>query len=102
MQIEAVRALAGVGKVAVAQSKHVEMLVDRQLSGLVCGLKLLLHQTQVVKPDWHRRYNIDIDGLHHDGHGVQVLEPVQYDVHDVNAWYVTWLPSVLWASAKHG
>ena len=60
MQIEAVRALEGVGKVAVAQSKHVEMLVDRQLSGLVCGLKLLLHQIQVVKPDWHRRYNMTL------------------------------------------
>lgn len=95
MQIEAVRALAGVGKVAVAQSKHVEMLVDRQLSGLVCGLKLLLHQIQVVKPNWHRRYNIDTGDLHHDDHVAQKLVPVQYDVHDVNAWYVTWFPSVL-------
>ena len=95
MQIEAVRALAGVEKVAVAQSKHVEMLVDRQPSGLVCGLKLLLHQIQVVKPDWHRRYNIDTGDLHHDGHVAPRLVSVQYDVHDVNAWYVTWFPSVL-------
>lgn len=95
MQIEAVRALAGVGKVAVAQSKHVEMLVDRRLSGLVCGLKLLLRQIQVAKPDWHRRYNIGTGDLHHDDHVAQRLVPVQHDFHDVNAWHVTWFPSVL-------
>jgi len=89
MQIEAVRALAGVEKVAVAQSKHVEMLVDRRLSGLVCGLKLLLHQIQEVKPNWHRRYNTDTGDLHHDDHVVQRFVLVQYDVHDANAWYVT-------------
>lgn len=96
MQIEAVRALAGVGKVAVAQSKHVEMLVDRQLSGLVCGLKLLLRRIQAVKPDWHRRYNIDTGDLHHGDHDAQRLVPVQYDDHDACVWYVTWFPSVLW------
>lgn len=95
MQIEVVHVLAGVEKVAVAQSKHVEMLVDKRPSGLVCGLKLLLCQTQVVKPDWHRRYNIDTGDLHHDDHVSQRLVPVQYDVHDVNAWHVTWFPSVL-------
>lgn len=95
MQIEAVRALGEVRKVVVAQSKHVEMLVDRQLNGLVCGLKLLSHQIQVVKPDWHRRYNIDTGDWHHDDHVAQRLVPVQYDVHDVNAWHVTWFPSVL-------
>lgn len=95
MQIEVVHALAGVGKVAVAQSKHVEMLVDKRLSGLVCGLKLLLRQIQVAKPDWHTRYNIDTGDLHHDDHVAQRLVPVQYDVHDVNAWHVTWFPSVL-------
>lgn len=89
MQIEAVRALAGVGKVAVAQSKHDEMLVDKRLSELVCGLKLLLRRIQAVKPDWHRRYNIDTGDLHHDGHVVQKLVPVQYDDHDACAWYVT-------------
>lgn len=96
MQIEVEHALAGVGKVAVAQNKHVEMLVDRLLSELVRELKLLLRRIQVVKPDWHRQYNIDTDGLHHDGHVVQRSVPVQYDVHDVNAWYVTWFPFVLW------
>lgn len=96
MQIEAVHALGGVRKVVVEQSKHVEMLVDRQLNGLVCGLKLLSHQIQVVKPDWHRRYNIDTGGLHHGGHDVQVIVPALYDAHDAYAWYVTWFPSVPW------
>ena len=95
MQIEVVHALAGVEKVALVQSRHVEMLVDKRLSELVCGLKLLLHQIQVAKPDWHRQYNIDTGDLHHDDHVAQRLEPVQYDVHDVNAWHVTWFPSVL-------
>lgn len=95
MQIEVEHALAGVGKVAVAQNKHVEMLVDRLLSELVCGLRLLLRRIQVVKPDWHRLYNIDTGDLHHDGHVVQRSVPVQHDHHDVNAWYVTWFPSVL-------
>lgn len=89
MQIEAVHALAGVGKVAVAQSKHVEMLVDKRLSGLVYGLRLLLCRIQVVKLDWHRQYNIGTGDLHHDGHVAQKLEPVQYDDHDACAWYVT-------------
>jgi hypothetical protein len=95
MQIEVVRALAGVGKVAVVQNKHVEMLVDKRLSELVYEQVPLLRQIQVVKPNWHRRYNIDTGGLHHDDYVVQRLVPVQYDVHDVNAWYVTWFPSVL-------
>ncbi len=96
MQIEAAHVLAGVGKVAVAQSKHAGKLVDTRLSGLVCGLKLLLRQIQVAKPDWHRRYNIDTGDLHHDDHDGQVLAPVRYAAGDVNgAWHVTWLPSVL-------
>jgi len=98
MQIEAAHALAGVRKVAVAQNKHVEMLVDRRLSELVYEQVLLLRQIQAVKPNWHRRYNIDTGGLHHGGHDVQVLVPVRDDVRDVNgAWHVTWFPSVLWA-----
>lgn len=96
MQIEAVHALEGVGKVAVAQSKHVEMLVDRQLSGLVYEQAPLLRRIQVVKPNWHKRYNIDTDGSHHGDHDGQVLASVRYDAGDVNgAWHVTWLPSVL-------
>ena len=95
MQIEAVRALEGVGKVAVAQNKHVEMLVDKRLSELVYERVPLLRQIQVVKRDWHRRYNIDTGDLHHDGHVAPRLVSVQYDVHDVNAWHVTWFPFVL-------
>ena len=82
MQIEAAHVLAGVGKVAVAQSKHAGKLVDTRLSELVYEQAPLLRQIQVVKPNWHKRYNIDTDGLH--------------DAGDVNgAWHVTWLPSVL-------
>ncbi len=97
MQIEAVHALAGVRRVAVVQNKHVEMLVDRRLSELVYEQVPLLRQIQVVKRDWHRRYNIGTGDLHHGGHDVQVLVPVRYGVRDVNdAWHVTWFPSVPW------
>ncbi len=96
MQIEAAHVLAGVGKVAVAQSKHAGKLVDTRLSELVYEQAPLLRQIQVAKPDWHRRYNIDTGDLHHDDHVAQRLVPVQYDAGDVNgAWHVTWLPSVL-------
>lgn len=96
MQIEAAHVLAGVGKVAVAQSKHAGKLVDTRLSKLVYEQAPLLCQIQVVKPNWHKRYNIDTDGSHHGDHDGQVLAPVRYDTGDVNgAWHVTWLPSVL-------
>lgn len=95
MQIEAVLALAGARRVAVVQNKHVEMLVDKRLSELVYERVPLLRQIREVKPDWHRRYNIGTGDLHHGGHVAQRLVPVQYDVHDVNAWHVTWFPSVL-------
>lgn len=96
MQIEAVLALAGVRRVAVAQNKHVEMLVDKRLSELVYERVPLLRQIQVVKRDWHRRYNIGTGGLHHGGHDVQVIVPARYDAHDAYAWCVTWFPSVPW------
>lgn len=96
MQIEAVRALAGVRRVAVVQNKHVEMLVDRRLSELVYERVPLLRQIREVKPDWRRRYNIDTGDLHHGGHDVQVIVPARYDAHDAYAWYVTWFPSVPW------
>lgn len=96
MQIEAVHALAGVRRVAVAQNKHVGKLVDTRLSELVYEQAPLLHQIQVVKLDWHKQYNIDTDGSHHGDHDGQALAPVRYDAGDVNgAWHVTWLPSVL-------
>ena len=58
------------------------MLVDKRLSELVYEQVPLLRQIQVVKPDWHRRYNIGTGDLHHGGR----------DVND--AWHVTWFPSV--------
>lgn len=48
MQIEAAHVLAGVGKVAVAQSKHAGKLVDTRLSELVYEQAPLLCQIQVV------------------------------------------------------
>lgn len=71
------------------------MLVDKRLSELVYEQAPLLRQIQVVKPDWHRQYNIGTGDLHHGGHDVQVLVPVRYGGRDVNdAWHVTWFPSV--------
>lgn len=71
------------------------MLVDKRLSELVYEQVPLLRQIQVVKPDWHRRYNIGTGDLHHGGHDVQVLVPVRYGGRDVNdAWHVTWFASV--------
>ncbi len=58
MQIEAAHVLAGVGKVAVAQSKHAGKLVDTRLSELVYEQAPLLRQIQVVKPNWHKRQAI--------------------------------------------
>ena len=57
-------------------------------------IKLLLRQFR-----WQNQIGIDgtilTEDLHHDDHVAQRLVPVQYDVHDVNAWNVTWFPSVL-------
>ena len=74
MSREAVPVLAELETVAVEQTKHAQRLSEKRLNAPEYDQVLALHQVQVVRPNCHIQYSIDIDDGHHDDYAQVALD----------------------------
>ena len=60
--------------VAVEQTRHAQRLSEKRLNAPEYDQVLALHQVQVVRPNCHIQYSIDIDDGHHDDYAQVALD----------------------------